>query len=66
MIYVECVACFLFGYLFALVSVALAVKYLGPRYLRKKMTGAMIDLTGYKMKTGQDVNAIYSTAPRTK
>ena len=50
MIYVECVSCFLFGYFFALVSVALAVKYLGPRYLRRKLSGTMINLTPPKQK----------------
>ena len=45
MIYVEIVCAFLFGYFFALVSVALAVKYLGPRYLRRKLTATMLDFT---------------------
>ena len=41
----ELAGAFLAGMLVAVVGIGLAVKYLGPRYLRRKLTGAMLDFT---------------------
>ena len=41
----EMAGSFFSGFLVALVALAVAVKYLGPRLLRKKLQGAMLDFT---------------------